>query len=200
MESLIKTFLTFLLAISIAFSGFHVHANAALKSIALDQAQVSLSSDLHPAIQPNETLEIPVNTLTYKTALEIANKTKCFLKRVGVYNNSLDWPLGDVIPLQLVGQKSNEDTFSFAANYQIDCGLNAEKRNVQFSALSGSDGQKKSNIAVLNQDGNQPAKIVWDEMKNYNEKSIDNYPFKVYTVIKQKDQTFIWIYEVTDKK
>ncbi|TAG92908.1 MAG: hypothetical protein EAZ19_17295 [Oscillatoriales cyanobacterium] len=99
-----------------------------------------------------------------------------------------------------VGQKFNDDTFSFASNYQIDCGIDKEKRNVQFASALTIEGSKKINIGVINQDGNQPAKSTCDEMTYPSDKSLNNYPFEVNAFIRQKDQTSIWIFEVTEKE
>jgi hypothetical protein len=199
MKSLTKVFIALLLAVTICLGGFNGHANSSPIS-SVDNNKVSSSSDLKPEIRPNQTVEIPIMTLTYTRIFEIANKTRCVLRPVGVYNNSLNWPLGDVSPLRLVGQKFNDDTFSFTSNYQIDCGINREKRNVQFSSSLGIEGNKKINIGVINQDGNQPAKSTWDEMNDSSDKSLNNFPFEVNAFIRQKDQTSIWIFEVLEKK
>jgi hypothetical protein len=205
MKSLTKVFVALLLAITICFGGFNSYANSSPIS-SVDDNQVISPSDVHPEvhpneiIQPNETIEIPVMTLTYTGVVGIANKTRCILKRVGVYNNSLNWPLGDVSPLRAVGQQFNNDTFSFASNYQIDCGIGKEKRNVQLSSALTIEGSKKINIGVINQDGNQPAKSTWDEMIYPSDKYLNNSPFEVNAFIRQKDQTSIWIFEVTEKE
>jgi len=199
MKSLTKVFVALLLAVTICFGSFNSYANSSPIS-SVEHNQVSSPSDVHPEVHPNETIEIPVMTLTYTGVVEIANKTRCVLKRVGVYNNSLNWPLGDVSPLRAVGQKFNNDTFSFASNYQIDCGRDQEKRNVQFSSALTIEGNKKINIGVINQNGNQPAKSTWNEMIYPSDKSLNNSPFEVNAFIRQKDQTSIWIFEVTEKE
>lgn len=198
MKSLTKVFVALLLAVTICFGGFNSHANSSPIS-SVDNNKVSSSSDLQPEIRPNETVEIPIMTLTYTRIVEIANKTRCVLRPVGVYNNSLEWPLGDIDSLRLVGERFNSDTFSFASNYQIDCGIGKEKRNLQFSTSLGTEGNKKINIGVINQDGNQPAKSTWDEMTDSGDKSLNNSPFQVNAFIRQKDQASIWLFEVTEK-
>jgi hypothetical protein len=198
MKSLTKVFVALLLAVTICFGGFNSHANSSPISY-VDNNKVS-SSDLQPQILPNQTIEIPIMTIKYKRIVEIANKTQCILKRVGVYNNSLEWPLGDIDSLRLVGEKFNSDTFSFASNYQIDCGIGKEKRNLQFSISLGTEGNKKINIGVINKDGNQPAKSTWDEMTDSGDTSLNNSPFQVNAFIRQKDQASIWLFEVTEKE
>ncbi len=197
MKSLTKVFIALLLTVIIAFGSFNTHANSSPIS-SVDHNQVS-SSDIQPQILPNETIEIPIMTITYKRIVEIANKTQCILRRVGVYNNSLEWTLGDIDSLRLVGERFNSDTFSFASNYQIDCGIGKEKINVQFSTSLGTEGNKKINIGFINQDDNQPAKSTWDQMTDSSDKSLNNSPFAVNAFIKQKDQTSIWIFEVIEK-
>ncbi len=97
-------------------------------------------------------------------------------------------------------ERFNRDTFSFASNYQIDCGIGKEKRNVQFSTSLATEGNKKINIGVINQDGNQPAKSTWNEMTDSSDKSLNNSPFEVNAFIRQKDQASIWLFEVTEKE
>lgn len=196
MKSLTKVFIALLLTVTIAFGSFNTHANSSPIS-SVDHNQVS-SSDIQPQILPNETIEIPM-TITYKRIVEIANKTQCIFKPVGVYNNALEWPLGDIGSLRLVAERFNSDTFSFASNYQVDCGIGKEKRNLQFSTSLDTEGNKKVNIGVINQNGNQPAKSTWDEMTDPSDKSLNNSPFEVNAFIRQKDQTSIWLFEVTEK-
>ncbi|MCV3216123.1 hypothetical protein OGM63_21860 [Plectonema radiosum NIES-515] len=197
MKSLTKVFIALLLSVTIAFGSFNTRANSSPISY-VDHNQVS-SSDIQPQILPNQTIEMPIMTITYKSIVEIANKTKCILRPVGVYNHSLEWPLGDIDSLQLVGERFNSDTFSFASNYQIDCGISKEKINLQFSTSLGTEGNQKINIGVINQDGNQPAKSTWDEMTDPSDKSLNNSPFQVNAFIRQKDQASIWLFEVTEK-
>lgn len=196
MKSLAKVFITLLLTVTIAFGSFNTRANSSPISY-VDHNQVS-SSDLQPQILPNQSIEIPM-TITYKRIVEIANKTQCILKPVGVYNKSLEWPLGDVGSLRLVAERFNSDTFSFASNYRVDCGIGKEKRNLQFSTSLDTQGNKKINVGVINQNGNQPAKSTWDKMTDPSDKSLLNHPFGVNAFIRQKDQTSIWLFEVVEK-
>lgn len=196
MKSLIKVFIALLLTVTIAFGSFNTRANSSPISY-VDHNQVS-SSDLQPQILPNQSIEIPM-TITYKRIVEIANKTQCILKPVGVYNKSLEWPLGDVGSLRLVAERFNSDTFSFASNYRVDCGIDKEKRNLQFSTSLDTEGNKKINVGVINQNGNQPAKSTWDKMTDPSDKSLLNHPFGVNAFIRQKDQTSIWLFEVVEK-
>ena len=196
MKSLAKVFIALLLTVTIAFGSFNTRANSSPISY-VDHNQVS-SSDLQPQILPNQSIEIPM-TITYKRIVEIANKTQCILKPVGVYNKSLEWPLGDVGSLRLVAERFNSDTFSFASNYRVDCGIGKEKRNLQFSTSLDTQGNKKINVGVINQNGNQPAKSTWDKMTDPSDKSLLNHSFGVNAFIRQKDQTSIWLFEVVEK-
>jgi hypothetical protein len=196
MKSLIKVFIALLLTVTIAFGSFNTRANSSPISY-VDHNQVS-SSDLQPQILPNQSIEIPM-TITYKRIVEIANKTQCILRPVGVYNKSLEWPLGDVGSLRLVAERFNSDTFSFASNYRVDCGIGKEKRNLQFSTSLDTQGNKKINVGVINQNGNQPAKSTWDKMTDPSDKSLLNHSFGVNAFIRQKDQTSIWLFEVVEK-
>lgn len=196
MKSLAKVFIALLLTVTIAFGSFNTRANSSPISYA-DHNQVS-SSDLQPQILPNQSMETPM-TITYKRIVEIANKTQCILRPVGVYNKSLEWPLGDVGSLRLVAERFNSDTFSFASNYRVDCGIGKEKRNLQFSTSLDTQGNKKINVGVINQNGNQPAKSTWDKMTDPSDKSLLNSPFGVNAFIRQKDETFIWLFEVIEK-
>ena len=196
MKSLAKVFIALLLTVTIAFGSFNTRANSSPISY-VDHNQVS-SSDLQPQILPNQSIEIPM-TITYKRIVEIANKTQCILRPAGVYNKSLEWPLGDVGSLRLVAERFNSDTFSFASNYRVDCGIGKEKRNLQFSTSLDTEGNKKINVGVINQNGNQPAKSTWDKMTDPSDKSLLNHSFGVNAFIRQKDQTSIWLFEVVEK-
>jgi hypothetical protein len=196
MKSLAKVFIALLLTVTIAFGSFNTRVNSSPISY-VDHNQVS-SSDLQPQILPNQSIEIPM-TITYKRIVEIANKTQCILRPVGVYNKSLEWPLGNVGSLRLVAERFNSDTFSFASNYRVDCGIGKEKRNLQFSTSLDTEGNKKINVGVINQNGNQPAKSTWDKMTDPSDKSLLNHPFGVNAFIRQKDQTSIWLFEVVEK-
>jgi hypothetical protein len=197
MKSLAKVFIALLLTVTIAFGSFNTRANSSPISY-VDHNQVSSSDDLQPQILPNQSIEIPM-TITYKRIVEIANKTQCILKPVGVYNKSLEWPLGDVGSLRLVAERFNSDTFSFASNYRVDCGIGKEKRNLQFSTSLYTQVNKKINVGVINQKGNQRAKSTWDKMTDPSDKSLLNHPFGVNAFIRQKDQTSIWLFEVVEK-
>jgi hypothetical protein len=196
MKFLTKIFIVLLLSATIAFGSFNNYANSS-PIISLDHSQ-SIPSDLQPQILPNQIIEIPM-TITYKRMVEIANKTRCILKPMGAYNKSLEWPLGDIDSLRLVAERFNSDSFSFASNYQIDCGIGKEKRNLQFSTSLDTEGNKKINIGVVNQNGNQPAKLTWEQMVAPDDKSLLNPPFGVNAFIRQKDQTSIWLFEVVEK-
>jgi hypothetical protein len=196
MKSLAKVFIALLLTVTIAFGSFNTRANSSPISY-VDHNQVS-SSDLQPQILPNQSIEIPM-TITYKRIVEIANKTQCILTPVGVYNKSLEWPLGDIGSLRLVAERFNSDNFSFASNYRVDCGIGKEKRNLQFSTSLDTQGNKKINVGVINQNGNQPAKSTWDKMTDPSDKSLLNHSFGVNAFIRQKDQTSIWLFEVVEK-
>jgi hypothetical protein len=198
MKYLTKFFVALLLGVTICFGGFNNYANSSTIN-SIEPNKISSSSDVHNEIKPNETIEIPM-TLTYQRVVAIANKTQCVLRPVGVYNNLSNWPIGDVGPLRAEGQKFVDENFSFASNYQIDCGKDTEKRNVQLSSSVAITGERKINIGVINQDGNQPAKITWDNMKNSDDKSLKNFPFEVHAFIKQKDKSFFWIYEITEQR
>ena len=101
--------------------------------------------------------------------------------------------------MRLVAERFNSDTFSFASNYQVDCGIGKAKRNLQFSTSLDTQGNKKINVGVINQNGNQPAKSTWDKMTDLSDKSLLNPPFGVNAFIRQKDQTSIWLFEVVEK-
>jgi len=148
MRSLTKVFVALLLTATICLGGFNSNANAS-PIHSLDHNQASSASDARSEIHPNEAVEIPVMSLPYKRVVEVANKTRCILKRVGVYNTASKWSLGDVSPLRAVGQQFSDDVFSFASNYQIDCGIGQEHRNVQFSAALTSDGTQNVNVGII---------------------------------------------------
>jgi len=190
MKSLTRVFAAFLLAITIAFGGFSGNAHAQ-----------SVGATVNVAIDVNKTIDQILGLITSSQdfQLVVANQTQETLTRVGAYNKLSNWPLGDIGSLQLVAERFNSDSFSFASNYQIDCGIGKEKRNLQFSTSLDTEGNKKINIGVINQNGDQPAKLTWDKMTDISDKSLVNLPFVVNALIRQKDKTSIWLFEVVEK-
>ncbi|MBD2152726.1 hypothetical protein H6F44_21765 [Pseudanabaena sp. FACHB-1277] len=86
MKSLVKVFVTFLLAITIAFGGFSGNAHA----------QVGANTNV--SIDPYKTVDqiLGLITTTQQFQIVVANQTGETLNRVGAYNSLSNWPLGDV--------------------------------------------------------------------------------------------------------
>ncbi|WP_242049300.1 hypothetical protein [Aulosira sp. FACHB-615] len=205
MKSLAKIFVAFLVAVTIAFGGFYDHANAASYPY-YDDYELSENIELNRktpipisvSIDANQTIDQIINLVHYsqKFVIEVANQTKYPLIRVGTYNDSSNWPVGDVSDLHLVGEQfsgtSVGGSFSFAANYAIgDTG-----KYVQFAASWPYIGSRKIHLKVINQTGNEPAKIAWKEMDNASDKNLNNDPFQARAFMAQKGDSVIWVYNV----
>jgi hypothetical protein len=61
----------------------------------------------------------------------------------------------------------------FASNYRIEPG-----KNVQLAAKYPLIGANKIALVSINEDGNSPAKTAWGNMRDRNNKSLDNSPFQ----------------------
>jgi len=186
-KSASKAFFAFLLAVTLVFAGFQSHANAQ-----------SVGANFDIAIDANKTVDQIIGLVTYsqKYVIQVANKTDQTLTRVGAYNDSSNWPVGDVGAFRTAGQQfsgnSVSGSFSFGANYAIgDTG-----KFVQFAASWPYIGSRKIEIGSINNPGNGPAKALWDKMSNSSDKAENNLPFQSRALMKQKDGSIIWFYEV----
>jgi hypothetical protein len=57
-------------------------------------------------------------------------------------------------------------------------------------------GIRKIAVEMRNQNGNEPAKALWDRMSSGSDQSRQNCPFTVSASIVKKDGLFIWYYKV----
>ena len=146
------------------------------------------------SIGANKTIDQIIELVTYdkKYVIEIANKTFYTLRCIGSYNDSENWPLGDIPPNELAVGQFDCNSFSFASNYQIEGGSGF----IQFSASWPLIGYRKINVGSINQEGNQPAEKIWDSMDDSSDKSCSNDAVKVRAFMKEKGKTIIWFYEI----
>ncbi|MEH2166814.1 MAG: hypothetical protein V7K41_09115 [Nostoc sp.] len=183
MKSLTRIFVALLLAVGITFGGFHSNAHA--------QSAISVGID------GNKTFDQMVNGIRFdrKYTVLVANKTGNTLKRVGAYNDSSKWPLGDIEANSAVGQQFDgnpiTNSFSIASNYRIQ-----SDKNVQLVAIYPTIGSRKVGLGNVNQDGNEPAKQVWDKTYDRLDKAVSNDPFEARASIQQKDRSLVWYYEI----
>jgi len=183
MKLIAKVCLTLLLAITISFGGLHSHVHAApLPAVSIDV---------------NKTIDQILGNISFKTKFNVLviNKTDDPLQRVGAYNDSGNWPVGDIEPntAQPVEFEGNSVTnsFSFGSNYRTAAG-----RNFQFVASWPTIGSRKIGLTAINQDGNSPAKAAWDQTSDKNDKVVNNFPYQARAFITGKGNSVIWVYEV----
>jgi hypothetical protein len=183
MKSLTRVFVALLLAVGITFGGFHSNAHAAASPVSV-------------SIDANKTFDQIVNGIRFdrKYTVLVANKTGKTLQRVGAYNDSSNWPVGDIEPNTAVAQQFDgipiTNSFSFASNYSVEPG-----KNVQLAASFPTIGRRKIGLGGIPQDGNSPAKQVWDNMNDPDDKAI-NSPLQGRASIRQKDGSIVWYYEI----
>lgn len=184
MKSLTRIFVALLLVVGITFGGLHSDAHAA-------------GSPVSVSIDANKTFDQIVNGIRFdrKYSVLVANKTGKTLERVGAYNDSSNWPLGDIEPNTAVAQQFDgipiTNSFSFASNYRTEPG-----KNVQLVATFPTIGKRKIGLGAINQDGNKPAQEVWDNTNDSSDKGIKNPPLEGRASIQQKDGSIIWYYEI----
>jgi hypothetical protein len=184
MKFIAKVFLALLLAITISFGGLSSHAQAApLPAVSIDA---------------NKTIDQILGNISFKTKYNILviNKTGETLQRAGAYNDSSNWPVGDVEantaqPVEFEGN-SVTNSFSFAANYRTTAG-----KNFQFVASWPTIGSRKIGLTAINQDGNRPAQAAWDQTSDKNDKAVNNFPYEGRAFITTKGSSVIWVYQVT---
>jgi len=148
-------------------------------------------------IDVNQTVDQIKGLVTYdkKYVIEVINKSKYTLERVGAHNDSENWPLGDIEPGELVVGKFDCNSFSFGVNYKLKGGLGF----IQFAASWPLVGKRKIAVGSIAQEGSSPARQVWDEMDDPSDKSCSNDAVKVRAFMREEGKSITWIYEVTDK-
>lgn len=152
------------------------------------------------AIDVNKTIDQILGNISFKTKfnLLIINKTGGPLKRVGTYNDSGNWPIGDIetgeARLEDSGFQGNSVTnsFSFASNYKT-----ADGKYFQFVATWPTIGSRKIGLGAINQEGNDPAKAAWDNTNDSNDKAVDNPPYTARAFMTTKGDSVVWVYEVS---
>lgn len=187
MKSLAKVFVSFLLAITIAFGGFSGNAHA----------QSPVGANVNVAIDVNKTVDqiLGLVTSTQKFQMVVINKTGTTLTRAGAYNKLGNWVLGDVPSLTAQYRdwtESDAGYFVFAANYAVG---NTGKY-FQFGASWPPIGKRKINLCTTNSIGNGPAEKCWDDMSNANDKNAQNGSYSGRALTGNKDGKVQWIYEV----
>ncbi|TAG92909.1 MAG: hypothetical protein EAZ19_17300 [Oscillatoriales cyanobacterium] len=185
MKYLAKVFVALLLAVTLALGGVQGRANAGPIPI----------PDI--SIDVNKTIDqiIGLISTSQDFALMIANQTPETLQRVGSYNYTSNWPLGDIDPLTASGQEWKENGlgyFSFASNYAIG----NTGRNFQFGASWPPVVSRKINVCARNESGNKPAELCWDKMSNSNDKTVTNAGFQSTATLRKKGNTVLWFYQV----
>uniref|UniRef100_A0A1D9G2J7 Uncharacterized protein n=1 Tax=Moorena producens (strain JHB) TaxID=1454205 RepID=A0A1D9G2J7_MOOP1 len=101
-----------------------------------------------------------MNSISFKTKFNILiiNKTGGMLKRVGTYNDSANWPIGDVQSDSVYQQEfdgnSITNSFSFAANYETEGG-----KYFQFVATWPTIGSRKIGLDAINEGGDDKRQL-----------------------------------------
>jgi hypothetical protein len=149
-------------------------------------------------IDVNQALDQIIGSISFKTKFNIlvVNKTGAVLKRVGAYNDSANWPVGDIdvnsAQLEEFEGNSITNSFSFAANYQT-----ADGKYFQLVATWPTIGSRKIGLNAINSNGNDPAKKAWDQTNDSSDKAVNNAPYEARAFIKTKGSSVIWVYEVS---
>ncbi|MBN3910364.1 MAG: hypothetical protein HWQ35_28625 [Nostoc sp. NMS1] len=134
MKFLTRIFVALLLVVGIIFGSFHSDAHAA------SPLPINIKIDVND-IKPI------ANRIKFerKYTVLVANKTGKTLERVRAYNQTSNWPIGDIEPNAIVGQQFDgapgTNAFSFASNYRVEPG-----KNIQLSATFPMIGRRKIGI------------------------------------------------------
>ena len=187
MKSLTRVFVSFLLAITIAFGGFSGNAHA----------QSPVGANVNVSIDANQTIDqiLGLITSTQQFQVVIANQTGSPLTRVGAYNALGNWPLGDVPPLTAQYRdwtESGAGYFDFASNYAVG----NTGRFFQFGASWPIVGKRRINLCARNESGNNAARSCGHAMSNADDKNLVNDQFTGRAMIAVKNGTLQWIYQV----
>lgn len=186
MKSLTRVFVSFLLAITIAFGGFSGNAHA----------QSPVGANVNIGVDVNTTIDqiLKLITSTQDFQIVVSNQTGSPLIRVGAYNDLGNWPLGDVPPLtaQYRDWRESGGYLSFASNYAVG---NTE-RFFQFGASWPYIGTRKINLCARNESGNKAARSCWDAMSNSDDKNLVNGQFTGRAMMAHKNGRVQWIYQV----
>jgi hypothetical protein len=166
--------------------------------LALSQTSQSSLIAGNISIDVNQTIDQIVDKIRFKTKFNIlvVNKTGDTLTRAGSYNDSANWPIGDIegdnAQLHEFEGSAVNNSFSFAGNYKTKDG-----KYFQFVATWPTIGSRKIGLADINEDGNEPAKTAWDRTNDSNDKSVSNPPYRARAFMTTKGDSVVWVYEVT---
>lgn len=150
------------------------------------------------SIDVNKTVDQILGNISFKTKFNIVviNKTGGTLRRVGAYNDSGNWPVGDIevnnAQLEEFQGNSITNSFSFASNYKT-----ADGQYFQFVATWPTIGSRKIGLNAINQEGTNAAKTAWDKTNDSNDKAVNNASYKARAFITTKGDSVVWVYEVS---
>lgn len=155
--------------------------------------------EIKTSIDLNTTWEQIKDTFTFsqKFNIVIINKTNNKLKRVGAYNGSSNWPIGDVegetaATLDFQGSVPL-GTAAIAANYKLE----NEDIYFQFGASWPYFRSRGIGLDKFNDTGNRPAEKLFENLPNPNDKNTQVLGYKGRAFIAQDgDNTIIWVFEV----
>ena len=185
MKSLTRVFAAFLLAITIAFSGFSGSAHAAPFPVPNISIDVNTTIDqILGFVKTNEDFQIVVS-----------NQTPYPLNRVATWNDTSNWPIFDVPPFTALQEDWKENglgSFSFASNYAVG---NTGKY-FQFAASWPLIGTRKIHICASNDSSQAAAKKCWNAISDSNDKTILNAPFIGKAQMGKKNGKIQWVYQV----
>jgi hypothetical protein len=123
------------------------------------------------------------------------NRTNSPLVQVGTYNATEHWPIEDVgartISLQSIRVRKPK-VFSFSSNYRLGGG-----KYFQFVATWPITGSRRIGLGAINEEGTIPARAIWNSTSNARDKAVDNFPYSARASIRTKENSIIWIFEVT---
>lgn len=176
-------------------------------SLAAIPTQSASAVGVDVSIDVNQTIDQILDLFKFEgdRYVVVINKTDDMLERVGSYNDSSNWPAGDVNAMTanktFIEGTQPGNTHSFAANYKV---TDTNDTYFQYASSWPLVGERKINLCGENLPGNKPAKHCWQKKEDANDVIITNNGYNgratIQTIPTSDGNAIAWVYEVSNTK
>lgn len=118
--------------------------------------------------------------------LVVQNKTKFTLHRIDSYNNSDNWPFGDIPPEKTIAVQLTRKSFSFSAKYEI------REMDLQVIMAASSPVIGGDKIGLRSPAEGTPCVEVWERMDDGNDKTGRNARAHIMSTTEVAAKTWVW--------
>ena len=121
--------------------------------------------------------------------LVVQNKTKFTLHRIESYNNSDNWPFGDIPPEKTIAVQLTRKSFSFSAKYEI------REMNLQVIMAASSPVVGGDKIGLQSPAEGVRCVDVWERMDNGDDKVGRSARAQIMSTTEVAAKTWAWLIE-----